>query len=108
MNVGDNHVIADTMDGVVYPLWGTKEPDYVMRVMASGGPCKEAVRKWTKKVGMRWYVSLGTPAPLTGTVIVTPLMIATTFAMVCPRLRTLGSPSDGRFECSRLFWLSLR
>ena len=52
VNVGDNHAIAGTM--VAYNLWGMKEPDYVMRMMASGGllaayeTCKEAVRKWTE------------------------------------------------------------
>jgi hypothetical protein len=54
VNVGDNHVIAGTMDGVAYNLWGMKEPDYVMRMMATVGPlavidtCKEALRKWTE------------------------------------------------------------
>ena len=54
VNVGDNHAIAGTMDGVAYNLWGVKEPDYVMRMMSSGGSlaayetCKEVVlRKWT-------------------------------------------------------------
>ncbi len=52
VNVGDNHAISGTKDGVVYNLWGVKEPDYVMRMMSLGGPlaaydtCKEAVRKW--------------------------------------------------------------
>jgi len=52
VNVGDNHAIAGTMDGVAYNLWGMKEPDYVMRMMAMGGAlavyetCKEALRKW--------------------------------------------------------------
>jgi hypothetical protein len=55
VNVGDNHAIAGTMDGVPYNLWGMKEPDYVMRMMATGGPlavfdtCKEALRKWTEE-----------------------------------------------------------
>ena len=56
VNVGDNHdhAIAGTMDGMAYNLWGMKEPDYAMRMMAMGGPlavyetCKEALRKWTK------------------------------------------------------------
>ena len=54
VNVGDNHAIAGTMDGVAYNLWGMKEPDYVMRMMVTGGPlavfdtCKEALRKWTE------------------------------------------------------------
>ncbi len=53
VNVGDNHAILGTMDDVVYNLWGMKEPDYVMRMMATGGPlavyesCREALRKWT-------------------------------------------------------------
>ena len=52
VNVGDNHAIAGTMDEVAHHLWGMKEPDYVMRMMSSGGPlsvypmCKEAVCKW--------------------------------------------------------------
>jgi hypothetical protein len=52
VNVGDNHAISGTMDGVPYNLWGMKEPDYVMRMMATGEPmsalesCKETVRKW--------------------------------------------------------------
>ena len=51
VNVGNNHAISGTMDGVPYNLWGMKEPDYVMRMMATGGPmsvietCKETVRK---------------------------------------------------------------
>jgi hypothetical protein len=54
VDVGDNHAIVGTMDGLAYNLWGMKEPDYVMRMMASGGPlaayetCKEAVHKWTE------------------------------------------------------------
>ena len=52
VNVGDNHAISGMQDGVVYNLWGMKEPDYVMMMMLSGGPltaydtCKEVVRKW--------------------------------------------------------------
>ena len=52
VTVWDNHAIAGTMDGVAHHLWGMKEPDYVMRMMSSGGPltvyptCKEAVCKW--------------------------------------------------------------
>jgi len=56
VNVGDNHdhAIAGTMDGVVYNLWGMKEPDYVMRMMVTGLPfaahetCNEAFCKWTE------------------------------------------------------------
>jgi hypothetical protein len=52
VNVRDHHAIAGTMDGVAYNLWEMKEPNYVMRMMATGGPlaayetCKETVQKW--------------------------------------------------------------
>jgi len=52
VDVGDCHAIAGTQDGILYNLWGMKEPDYVMRMMATGGPltafesCKETVRRW--------------------------------------------------------------
>jgi hypothetical protein len=113
VNVGDNHAIAGTMDGVAYNLWRMKEPDYVMRMMASGGlfaayeTSREAVRKWMED-GIEVVRRFKYACPFGTPVIVTPSMITTTFAMVCPRLRTLGSPSDGRYECSRLFWLSPR
>ena len=50
--VGDHHAIAGSMDGVVYNLWGMKEPGYMMRMMVTDGPLalyktyKETVRKW--------------------------------------------------------------
>jgi hypothetical protein len=49
VNIRDHHAIAGTIDGVAYNLWGMKEPDYVMGMMATGGPsaayemCKETV-----------------------------------------------------------------
>jgi hypothetical protein len=114
VNVGDNHAIAGTMNGVMYNLWGMKEPDYVMRMMATGGPlagyetCKEALRKWTEG----------------GIEVVRRFRYACPFdwhfryrhavddhnnlPMLCPQLRTFGPLSDGRYECSRLFWLSPR
>jgi len=52
VNVGDVEAISGTQDGMPYFLWGMKEPDYVMRMMATGGPlgardtCKWAKRKW--------------------------------------------------------------
>ena len=30
VNVGDTDAIQGTMDGIIYNLWGMKEPDYVM------------------------------------------------------------------------------
>lgn len=51
VNVGDVEAISGTQDGMPYFLWGMKEPDYVMRMMATGGTlgatdsCKLAKRK---------------------------------------------------------------
>jgi hypothetical protein len=52
VDVGDCHAIAGTQDGILYNLWRMKEPDYVMRMMTTGGlmttfeSCKESVRWW--------------------------------------------------------------
>ena len=54
MEVGTTDAVSGTLDGVHYNLWCMKEPDYVMRMMATGGAllsddtCKEASRIWTK------------------------------------------------------------
>ena len=51
-DVGDTDAITGTLDGVPYNIWGMKEPDYVMRMMATGGAlladdtCKEVTRTW--------------------------------------------------------------
>jgi hypothetical protein len=51
-DVGDIDAVAGTLDGIPYNLWCMKEPDYVMRMMATGGAlladenCKEATRSW--------------------------------------------------------------
>ena len=50
--VGDSMAISGTLDGQEYFLWGLKEPSYVMKMMATGGPllanesCGEQKRKW--------------------------------------------------------------
>ncbi len=38
VNVGDVEAISGTQDGMPYFLWGMKELDYVMCMMATGGP----------------------------------------------------------------------
>jgi hypothetical protein len=54
VNVGDVDAVSGTQDGVPYNLWGMKEPDYVMRMMATGGPnsvddsCKTTTRTWKR------------------------------------------------------------
>ena len=36
MEVGDIYSIQGIVDDVIYNLWGMKEPNYVMRMMAIG------------------------------------------------------------------------
>ena len=54
VEVGEKYAIKGTVDGVIYNLWGIKEPNYVMKMMANGGQnladgiCKETVRRWKK------------------------------------------------------------
>ena len=50
--MGETDAIQGTVDDVIYNLWGTKEPNYVMRMMATSGrlladeTCKDTVRRW--------------------------------------------------------------
>ena len=50
--MGEIDAIQETVDYIIYNLWGMKEPNYVMRVMETGGrplldeTCKETVRRW--------------------------------------------------------------
>ena len=54
VNVGDVNAVFGTQDGMPYNLWGIKEPNYVMRMMATGGPnsvddwCKTTTRTWKR------------------------------------------------------------
>ncbi len=55
--VGECDAISGKLDSVKYLLWGMKEPDYVMKIMATGGAlvsddnCKKVSRKWTDNDG---------------------------------------------------------
>ena len=46
------YAIQGTVDDIIYSLCRMKEPNYVMRIMATGGrlladeTCKETVRRW--------------------------------------------------------------
>jgi hypothetical protein len=68
MNVGDVDAISWTQDGTPYFLWGMKEPDYVMRMMATGGPntpdemCKTTSRTW-KRGNEQMSVTFQYPQP---------------------------------------------
>ena len=52
VEVGETDAIQGTVDGVIYNLWGMKEPDYAMRMMDTGvriltdETCKEIVIRW--------------------------------------------------------------
>ena len=52
MEVGEIDIIQETVDGVIYNLWGMKEPNYVMRMMAAGvrlleyDTTKDTLRIW--------------------------------------------------------------
>jgi hypothetical protein len=54
LKVGDSLAITGKLDGEEYFLWGLKEPSYIMKMMATGGPllanesCKEQKRRWVE------------------------------------------------------------
>ena len=58
IEMGGTHAIQGVFEGTTYNLWGMKEPDYVMRMMATGGPlaaldsCKMAKRRWRGEGGV--------------------------------------------------------
>ena len=66
--VGDSMAISGVLDGVKYFLWGLKEPSYVMKMMATGGPlisndtCKMQTRTWTED-GVQCGKSFQFPLP---------------------------------------------
>jgi hypothetical protein len=53
LKVGDPLVISGKLDGKEYFFWALKEPSYIMKMMAMGGPllandsCGEQKRRWT-------------------------------------------------------------
>ncbi len=49
--VGDMDVVSGNLNGTDYSIWGMKEPNYVMKIMGTGGSlnlegCKEVQSKW--------------------------------------------------------------
>jgi hypothetical protein len=100
--------IQGVMEWTTYNLWGMKEPDYVMQMMATGGlldankSCRMASPRWNDGgvniharlignfgIGMQWTIT-------------------TTFSTDCHRLRTAGILCGGRIGCLVLSWLSPR
>ena len=37
VGVGETDYIQGTVDDIIYNLWGTKDPNYLMMMMATGG-----------------------------------------------------------------------
>jgi hypothetical protein len=71
INVGDCHAVQGMMDCTTYNLWGMKEPDYVMRMMATGRPLRYNETCWRpfvvgRKGGLKCLVGSDTHAHLTG------------------------------------------
>jgi hypothetical protein len=54
LKIGDTLAITGKLDGKEYFLWNFKEPTYIMKMMATGGPllandsCGEQKRRWTE------------------------------------------------------------
>ena len=54
LKVGDSLAISRKLDGEEYFFWALKEPSYIMKMMATGGPllandsCGEQKRRWTE------------------------------------------------------------
>mmetsp|Transcript_19630 Transcript_19630/g.42045 ORF Transcript_19630/g.42045 Transcript_19630/m.42045 type:complete len:293 (+) Transcript_19630:2219-3097(+) len=54
VKMSDTNDVQGVQDSITYNLWGMKEPNYVMKVMVTGGSllsnnsCKEAVHKWVE------------------------------------------------------------
>jgi hypothetical protein len=101
VDVGDCHAIQGVMEWTTYNLWGMKEPDYVMQMMATGGlldankSCRMASPRWNDGgvniharlignfgIGMQWTIT-------------------TTCSMDCLSSRTVGESNGGRLVCSR-------
>ena len=68
VQIGDSRAIYRVLDGVKYFLWGLNELNYVMKMMATGGPlisndsCKKQRRTWTE-AGLNIVKSFQFPLP---------------------------------------------
>ena len=91
MNAGGVDAIEGTMDGIMYTLWGMKDPHYVMRMMATGGPLTVTL-EWKKNTGSKILLSPSNiRAPTIGTfATATPSMTTTIYATLCPCWRIPG------------------
>ena len=94
--VGETDTIQGTMDGHPYTIWGMKEPDYVMSMMATSDlpnedeNCRLTTRTWTEKGEKKTKVS-GISFLFTGTSgIAMPLTTTTIFGTDCHHWRIRG------------------
>ena len=109
LKVGDTLVITGKLDGKEYFLWNLKEPTYIMKMMATGGPllandsCGEQKRRWTeggvKRVG--FFYSRPRITGITSSVM--PLMTTTTCVTLSLQLSIPLPRLVGRCVCSPLY-----
>ncbi len=98
VDVGDCHAFQGVMEGKTYNLWGMKEPDYVMRMMAmqtnhAGWPVVVGTMGGSRFIG-RFNIN----ACLTGIFCIEMRWTSTTTcSMDCLPSRTVGEPNGGRF-----------
>jgi hypothetical protein len=104
--VGETEAIQGTMDGHPYTIWGMKEPDYVMSMMAMGGllnedkNCRLTRQTWAEKGEKKTKVSC-TSFLFTGiSGIVMLLMTTITTATKSHPLKRHGKHTDGRTASS--------
>ncbi len=114
VNVGDCHAIQGKIEGTTYNLWGMKEPDYDMRMMATGRlldanqSCRMASVVGTME-GLRFHGRFNIHAHLTGIFgIGMQWIITTACGTDCLPFRTVGEPKVGRLVCSHSSLPSLR
>jgi hypothetical protein len=105
VNIGDVKAISGTQDGMPYFLWGMKEPDYIMHMMAMGGPmglmdeCKWQSKRGGKGIGMSWW-NINTCAHMIGTFATT----TTIYSMRFQGWRKPGLQYGGSIVCLLLSW----
>ncbi len=105
--------ISGKLRGVEYFIWGLNEPDYVMKIMVTGGTlipdgCKVVCCKLKDFLSHTQNNSY-TQSHFSGISSTTTLLtITTTYTLLFPVLRTLGGLIVGLLECFHSCWHSLK
>jgi hypothetical protein len=111
LKAGDLLAITRKLDGEEYLFWALKEPSYIMKMMATGGPllandsCKEQKRKWIEG-GVETAGTFQFPCPYDWHYKychVTPSTTTTTCVMLSLRLSIPLPRLVGRCVCSPLY-----